>query len=417
MAISPTSTSSQSSSDQALSTSSTGAHRRYQVSNRTSERQPAVIENESFARIPGFFERIANRFKNWKENRSQAAVNKSAKTAGSDILNGLSNNNFKKVHQGLKRLHNAERKLSDMGALNERHYIEKALERVINDLHAHKFKPDDPEMPIIPDDCNELIDRYSDKKTSFHRMLTNLDKVGLISSSYVSSRTQRINDLDGSIKDSFEFLKVLWKEKAGDTGAMVELGVRHYHGKGGVRQDKAKAIDLWQRAEKAENPAAMAQLGRCYFYGKGGVRQDQAKAIDLWQKAEKAENPAAMVLLGRCYYDGLGGLDQNQAKAVELWQKAVKAENPAAMYELGRCYYDGVGGLHEDKAKAINLWHRAVDGRNTKAMFQLGCCYYDGVGGVDKDQIRGVDLWQRAAAAGHPDARNMLARLARLRTY
>ena len=277
MAISPTSTSSQSSSDQAPPASSTGAHQRYQVSNRKSERQPAVTENESFARMPGFFERIANRFKKWKENRSQAAVNKSAETAGSDILNGLRDNNFKKVHQGLKRLHNAARKLSDMGARNERHYIKEKLERVIYDLHVHihKLKSDDTEVRIIHDsydkERNELIDRYSDRNTLFHRMLTNLDKVGLISSSYVRSRTQRIDDLDDRIKASVESLKVLWAEdtpvylleekvEAGDPYAMVELGLRCYYGNGGVEWDEDRAIALWEEAAAAGNVEAQGML-------------------------------------------------------------------------------------------------------------------------------------------------------------
>ena len=389
MAISPTSTSSQSSSDQAPPASSTGAHRRYQVSNRKSERPPAVTENESFARMPGFFERIANRFKKWKKNRSQAAVNKSAETAGSDILNGLRDNNFKKVHQGLKRLHNAARKLSDMGARNERHYIKEKLERVIYDLHVHihKLKSDDPEVPIILDDYdegrNELIDRYSDKRTLFHRMLTNLDKVGLISSSYVRSRTQRIDDLDVRIKASLESLKVLWKEdtpvylleekvKAGDPYAIFLLGRYYYNGKGGVRQDQAKAIDLWQEAKNYGNTDAMVELGRCYFHGRGGVHQDEGRAIDLWEEAAKAKNADAMVLLGRCYFHGLGGVDKDQVRAIGLWQEAVKAENPEAMYELGCRYYNGLG-----------------------------------VGGMDEDKA--IDLWQRAAARGHAEAKVMLA--------
>ena len=194
-------------------TASAEQRSRFRVSQ--SERRPSGVANKSAEKIPGFFERIADRFKDWKESRNEAALKRSGRRAVSTITRGLATNDFRKVYQGLKRLHNAEQKLSDMGgtvgALDKKTYISDRLESVASECVPYEKNSSASEKAKIlkrfAEDRNNLVDRHSDSKTLFHRMLTSLKRAHLISSSYVGSRTKRIEAQDKKIKASLQSLQ------------------------------------------------------------------------------------------------------------------------------------------------------------------------------------------------------------------
>ena len=418
-----------------------------------SERRPSAVENKYVKKIPGFFERIADRFKDWKESRNETALKRSADRAVSTITHGLATGDFKKVYQGLKRLHNGEQKLSNMGgtvgALDKKTYIRERLQGVVSECLPDEKNSSASEkaknLKRFAEDPDRYVDRHSDSKTLFHRMLTGLERAHLISHRYLNSRTERIEAQDNKIKDSLESMKACLLEKqanAGNTDAMHELGQCYQDGRGvnknlekafrwfkqaddagnswgsfaiydlginyqggyyGVGKNLEKAADMFWEAAYRGSSRAMYQLGVCYRDGKG-VDQNDEKAASLFQQAAKRGSSAAMHELGVLYRDGLGGMDKNLEKAADMFRKAADRGYSAAMHELGVCYRDGKG-VDKNLETAASLFQQAADSRYSPAMYQLGLCYRDGRG-VDQDLEKAASLFQQAAVRGYSAAMN-----------
>ena len=272
---------------------------RFAASAPNSERRASIVDNKSVLKIPEFFEGIAGRFKDWKESRNEAALKKkeaalekSRHRANDDILNGLRDNNFKKVYQGLKRLHNAEQKLSQMGGkvgeLDKDAYIsEKRLESAVSGFFPYEKNPDGAKigenLGAFAKNHNDLVDRHSDSKTLFHRMLTGLKGARLISHSDFDLKTQRIKAQDNGIKETLESMNAcLLKQKVehdNDINARFELG-NYYHKKG----NEGEAMKLWREAGLAGHKPSQEAVSNHYHEGSGVRNQIQHMA---WEAEKK----------------------------------------------------------------------------------------------------------------------------------
>ena len=179
-------------------------------------RRSTSAANEFTRRISEFFTRISDRYKNWKLERKKADLNKSGDKAYDKILAGLSEaaGSSRKVHQGLKRLHNAERKLFDSHARFGKNlddmptdFVYGRLGEVVAHILFHKDLNAQKNLREFTIGSSKIIEQYSDLNKPFHRMLVRLDKFGLLSSDYVTLRKQRIDEMDNKIKDSFEYIE------------------------------------------------------------------------------------------------------------------------------------------------------------------------------------------------------------------
>ena len=248
-----------------------------------SERRPAVVANKFAKKILRFFERTAGRFKSWKENRKETAFRRSDGRAVSTITRGLATGDFKKVYQGLKRLHNAEQKLFNMDGkgwgLNDTNYILDRLHSVVSKCVPYEKKDNDEKVEgnlmKFAEPRNGFVDQYSDSKTLFHRMLPGLKRARLISQRYLDLRTERIQTQDNKIKVSLQSMQdrlqermhmrvqfISLKEKA-DTGSasaseMCDLGVCYRDDRGVDRNIKEAASLFQQAAGRGYDPAKVA---------------------------------------------------------------------------------------------------------------------------------------------------------------
>ena len=250
-----------------------------QVRLSESERRPSAVENKYVKKILEFFERIADRFKSWKESRNEAALKRSGRRAVSTITRGLATSDFRKVYQGLKRLHNGEQKLSDMGGkvgkLDKDIYIRDARQSVVSECLPDEKNSNASEkaknLKRFAESRNGLVDQYSDSKTLFHRMLTGLKGAHLIPSSYVDLRTQRIEAQDDKIKESLESMQdSLQKQNrirslkkqaddGGSTFAMYELGTRYRDGDG-VKKNLEEALRWFKKADDGGHIKARGEV-------------------------------------------------------------------------------------------------------------------------------------------------------------
>jgi hypothetical protein len=87
---------------------------------------------------------------------------------------------------------------------------------------------------------------------------------------------------------------------------------------------RAEANDAW----------AMLNLGRYYQVGMMGLRQDHAKALDLFHKSAKLENHHAHYILSLRYHEGII-VEKDTRKATYHKQLSAMAGNTHARHSLG----------------------------------------------------------------------------------
>jgi len=204
----------------------------------------------------------------------------------------------------------------------------------------------------------------------------------------------------------------------------------------GVKQDQARAVELYREAAKHDVPSAQVQLGNSYEYGLG-VARDEAEAIKWYQKAAAHGNTYAQVNasmlilkrkpnraeaeqairvlqqqldngdleraldLGRVYKLGIG-VTQDIARGNEYYKLAADKGNPQAQTLLADMYYLG-SPTERDCAAALVLYQKAADGNDPHAINNLGDMYENGCG-VVADAGRARALYARAAKMAHPIA-------------
>ena len=417
------------------------------------------------AKIPGFFERIASCFPSLKKGPTEAALNKSADRAGSEILNGLRDNNFKKVHQGLKRLHNAGNKSSNSN------YVPDKINEITDKLRGNDAAVKNlSTFAKMEDDQNLLVGQYSDLNKFFHRVLKGLKNIGLVRERYVNARTDRIDALDKKIETSLLEMRVGLPNNDADAGlpsAMYHLGIRYRDGVnvGGVDvvgKDPVKAALLLQKAVDrgdghpeakdaleqligGATPETLYELGIRYRDGVnvGGVDvgKDPVKAALLFQKAvdrgdghpeaktalEEMEElfreptPEILCELGKHYRDGVD-VGKDRVVAALLFQIAeergdghpeaktalrelIREATPETLYKLGVAYRDGLD-VGKNLETAASLFRQAAD-RGSRlalsALYKLGQRYRDGKG-VEQNLEKAASLFLQAANRGSSDA-------------
>lgn len=101
------------------------------------------------------------------------------------------------------------------------------------------------------------------------------------------------------------------------------------------------SFELAKSGAERGDPAMMFQLADAYDRGRG-TKEDKALAIEWFNKAATAGNADAMVRLGKAYTLG-AGVDMDLAKSLEWYIKAAEAGNPEGQYQTGLAYAQGLG--------------------------------------------------------------------------
>ncbi|EJK76978.1 hypothetical protein THAOC_01223 [Thalassiosira oceanica] len=82
-----------------------------------------------------------------------------------------------------------------------------------------------------------------------------------------------------------------------DPEAINMLGQKYFHGEIGLQKDLKKAVELWTEAAELDSIGALHDLGDVYRLG-NGVKQDIAKAAELYEKAAMQGCPLSRHKLG-----------------------------------------------------------------------------------------------------------------------
>jgi TPR repeat protein len=112
------------------------------------------------------------------------------------------------------------------------------------------------------------------------------------------------------------------------------LGWFYRCGAGGVAQDYAQALALYQLAAAQNLDLAQFCLGRMHCYGEG-VAQDFAEALRLYQLAAAQGHPSVLFYVAFCHDYG-EGVAANKDEAIRWYRRAQAAGHPQAAAALQR---------------------------------------------------------------------------------
>ena len=203
---------------------------------------------------------------------------------------------------------------------------------------------------------------------------------------------------DGVKKDKKRALEFYQKAcDAKDGWSCYTLGYIYQSGNG-VAKDKKKALELYKRACDNSEASGCYNLGYIYQYG-DGVAKDEEKAVALYKKACDKGNSFGCNSLGYMYDYGVG-VAKDKSKAVELYKKACDKGNVIGCYNLAYMYQSGIG-VGEDKIKAVELYRKACDKNNASSCYNLGYMYQYG-DGIAKDSVKAAALYRKACDNGEP---------------
>lgn len=165
------------------------------------------------------------------------------------------------------------------------------------------------------------------------------------------------------------------------------------------RQWAEEAVDLWidlvkrdqgiesiemlsQRSDfKEENRSCMTldtsvqvilHKAHCYYNGEG-IKEDRALALQWYEKAALLGSVEAMNYVGNIYYMG-DGVPKNESLALRWYEKAAHLGSSVAMNYLGNMYYEG-RGVPLSLEKARFWYNQAIARANYTAMFNMGYIY------------------------------------------
>lgn len=137
-----------------------------------------------------------------------------------------------------------------------------------------------------------------------------------------------------------------------------------------------KAFPWYQKSADENNGDGMLSLGWCYYDG-NGVKKDRAKALNLFQKVYEThpkQAPFAARSLALHYKDA-----GDETNALFWYQRGAKAGDAYCAFELACAYGDGTLGLEENIQKSREWYQKTFEldepEINGQAACWAGYCY------------------------------------------
>jgi TPR repeat protein len=154
--------------------------------------------------------------------------------------------------------------------------------------------------------------------------------------------------------DELHIERLMKRVEANDAQAMVSLGGFYQLGMKGLRQDHAKALELYHKSAKLGNNIAHFALNACYREG-GIVEKDTRKATYHGQLAAMAGNVHARYNLGCDEYNA-GNMD----RAYKHWMISANDGCDLSMKEVQEGYKSGFV-TKDDHAKTTRAYGNSID--------------------------------------------------------
>ena len=172
---------------------------------------------------------------------------------------------------------------------------------------------------------------------------------------------------------------------------MARVGDFYFEGHG-LRQDKKKAIALYERAAEMGDRDAMIRLAFCLKDGED-IEKDEKKATKLFRKVASEDKGSRMYRIATDYEQGRD-VPQDQKKAVELFQWAADYGDVDAMSKVADFVLKG-DDVAQDIEKAIGLYQQLA--RMGDAIEMVKLCVWHAEGNFDtQDKVKAIEWFQQA---------------------
>jgi TPR repeat protein len=130
-----------------------------------------------------------------------------------------------------------------------------------------------------------------------------------------------------------------------------------------LKLEEEEEVAEWLRKAEAGVGWAMSNLGRLYALGLKGLAQDKAKAVEWFEKSHEAGHAGGTCGLGWCYLDG-DGVPKCPMRASTLMSQAAERGSKAACCTLGLAYAKGDWGFPKDEKMARRYYSMVASAKN-----------------------------------------------------
>ena len=181
------------------------------------------------------------------------------------------------------------------------------------------------------------------------------------------------------------------KEPKNSLSVTYNLALMYDYG-AGVKENKSKAIKLYNEVCNFSHSLACKRLGDIYEKG-DGVRKDINKTIKLYQKSCDLNNDLACNNLAFIYKNGTE-VRKNINNAIKIYQKSCDLNNSLACKTIGEMYEKGKD-VKQDVNKAIEVYKKSCDLGNSAICKNLGFLYIKGKK-VKKNIIKSIEFYNKS---------------------
>ncbi len=184
--------------------------------------------------------------------------------------------------------------------------------------------------------------------------------------------------------------------KTGHLPSCHQVAVDLYQAVGTTR-DLTKALNYYENACGGGFAKSCNEVGFLYDKGEGGVKQDKQKAAQSFEKGCEWGDGWSCENLGR-YIEQKIYKAPSQDRALDLFAKACEAAegDPTACARLANRYFNGVG-IEKDAMKGIQFLRRGCDAkRDNQSCVQLADVYRVGKFGAATNATEAIKYYDRA---------------------
>ncbi|GMF29040.1 unnamed protein product [Phytophthora fragariaefolia] len=174
----------------------------------------------------------------------------------------------------------------------------------------------------------------------------------------------------------------------------------------GTAQDNVTAIKWYEKAAERNHTRALNGLGFIHFHGSGGVPENKSLALQYFERAaENQEDGDSVFNAGYCHAMGLG-TNANISRAMNFYDVAArKFGHFDAIFEMGKLLMIGVEDmLPRNSKKALQYLKAASDGGQWGRVVRNGFDLY-----TNGEFERAAVLYHEARELGYPVATSNLA--------
>jgi TPR repeat protein len=118
-----------------------------------------------------------------------------------------------------------------------------------------------------------------------------------------------------------------------------------------------KGLELLQKAVESRHVQALVELGLCYYAGRW-VKEDRAKAVELWNRAVAMGSNEAQLRIAALQVQSAQD-EYSRLAAIAVLEKGVQNGSLLAQVALGYCYEKGIG-VAQRWGEAAKLYRAAA---------------------------------------------------------